>query len=42
MEDITYVDYMFAKRVCNDFKIKNLGECHDLYLKLKHYFWLMF
>ena len=33
MEDITDANYMHAKRVCNDFKIKNLGEYHDLYLK---------
>ena len=33
MEDITDADYMHAKRVCKDFEIKNLGECHDLYLK---------
>ena len=33
MEDITYADYMHVKRVCKDFKIKNLGEYHDLYLK---------
>ena len=24
---------MHAKRVCKDFEIKNLRECHDLYLK---------
>ena len=33
MEDITDADYMHAKRVCKDFKIKNLGEYHDLHLK---------
>ena len=33
MEDITDVDYMHAKRVCKDFKIKNLGKHLDLYLK---------
>ena len=36
MEDITDGDYMYAKRVCEDFEIKNLGEYHDLYLKRKH------
>ena len=29
----TDADYMHAKRVCKDFKIKHLGEYHDLYLK---------
>ena len=33
MEDITVADYMYAKRVCKDFEIKNLGEFHDFYLK---------
>ena len=33
MEDITDADYMHAKRVCKEFKIKNIGEYHDLYLK---------
>ena len=32
MEDNTDVDYMQAKRVCEDFEIKSLGEHHDLYL----------
>ena len=26
MEDITGADYAYAKRVCKDFEIKNLGE----------------
>ena len=30
MEDITDTH---AKRVCKDFEIKNLGECHDLYIQ---------
>ena len=30
MEDITEADYAHAKRVCKDFKIKNLLEYHDL------------
>ena len=33
MEDITDVDYTHAKRVCKDFEIKDLGECHDLYVQ---------
>ena len=32
MEDITDADYMHAKGVSKDFKIKNLGEYLDLYL----------
>ena len=31
MEDITDTDYELTKRVCKDFKIKNLREYHDLY-----------
>ena len=42
MEDITDVDYVYVNRVCKDFEIKNLGEYHDLYLKVIHFFWLMF
>ena len=38
MDNIT--DYMLAKRICKDFKVKKLGEYHDLYLI--HYIWLMF
>ena len=30
MEDITDADYKHAKRVCRDFKIKNLGKYDDL------------
>ena len=33
MEDITNADYAYAKIVCNDFEIKNLGEYHDLYVQ---------
>ena len=34
MEDITEADYMHGKRVSKGFKIKNLVEYYDLYLKL--------
>ena len=30
MEDITEADYKYAKRVCKDFKIKDLSEYHGL------------
>ena len=33
MEDITDPDYMHAKRVCQDFKIKDFGEYLDLYVQ---------
>ena len=33
MEDITDADYTHAKRVCKDFKIKNLGDYHYLYVQ---------
>ena len=33
MEDITDTDYARAKKVCKDFEIKNLGECHDFYVQ---------
>ena len=33
MQDITDADFAHAKRVCTDFKIKNLGEYHDLYVQ---------
>ena len=31
MEDITDGDYKHTKKVCKDFKIKHLGEYHDVY-----------
>ena len=30
---ITDAAYAHARRVCKDFEIKNLGECHDLYVQ---------
>ena len=33
MEDITDVDYRHAKIVSKEFKIKNLGDYHDLYVQ---------
>ena len=32
MENITEADYMHRKRVYKDFKIKSIGEYHDLYV----------
>ena len=34
MEDITDADYAYAGRVFKDFEIKNLVECHDLYVQI--------
>ena len=31
MEDITDADYMHAKRIYNNFEIKNFGQYHDVY-----------
>ena len=31
IDDITDADYAHVKRVCKDFKIRNLGDDHDLY-----------
>ena len=33
MEDITDANYVHAKRVCKDWEIKKLSECHDLYVQ---------
>ena len=33
LEDITNAHYVHTKRVCKDFKIKNLREYHDLYVQ---------
>ena len=33
MKDISDTDYAQANRVCKNFEIKNVGECHDLYVQ---------
>ena len=33
MEHITDADYTYAKRVCKDSEIKNLGEDHDFFVQ---------
>ena len=33
MEDITDANYTHRKRVCKDFEIKKIRECHDLYVQ---------
>ena len=33
MKDITGADYVYAKKVCIDSEINNLGEYYDLYIK---------
>ena len=33
MSDISKYDYEDAQKVWKEFKLKNLGEYHDLYLK---------
>ena len=42
MEVITDADYIYAKRVCKDFEIKNLGKYHDFYLKYDAILLVMF
>ena len=32
IEDIIDTDYEHAKRFCKDFKVKDLGEYHDLHV----------
>ena len=34
MEDITDANYVNAKRICKDYKIKNLREYHELYVQI--------
>ena len=33
LEDITNKDYAHAQNVFKELKLKNLGDCHDLYLQ---------
>ena len=33
MEGLTDVGYAHAERVCKDFKIRNLRDFHDLYVR---------
>ena len=33
LEDITEKDYIHAQKVCKTFKIKDLGDYHDLYIQ---------
>ena len=35
MEDIIDADYGHTKTVCKNFKTRNLGEYHDLYVQSK-------
>ena len=41
LQDITHEDYIHAEKVFQEFKTKNLGEYHDLYMQsntLLHYY----
>ena len=42
MEDLTDADYAHAKGVCKNFKIKSLGEYHDLYVQVIDYCYLIY
>ena len=42
LQDIIDVDFAHTKRVCKDFKIKHLGEYHNLMFKKIHYCSLMY
>ena len=33
MKYITDTNYVHAKRICKDFKIRNLGDYHDLHVQ---------
>ena len=42
IEDITDVDYRHATGVSENFNNKNIGDCHDLYVKVIHYYLQMY
>ena len=42
LENITDKDYEHVKKVRETFEIKNLGECHDLYVQCDTFFLLMY
>ena len=42
VEIITDADFIYAKRVCKDFEIRNLGKYHDFYLKYDTLLLVMF
>ena len=42
MENIDDMDYRHGNNVFKKFKLKNLGEYHDLYNKAKHYYLQMY
>ena len=42
IEDITDANYIHTKGFYKDFETNNLDEYHDLYLKMIHYFKMMF
>ena len=42
MKYLTEEDYTHVKKVCKDFKMKNLGEYHDLFFKAINYCYLMY
>ena len=42
MEDITDVGYRYANKIFKEFKLKNPGDCHDLYVQSDNYCLLMY
>ena len=41
MDDIDDIDYRHGNNVFKSFKLENLGNYHDLYVKATHYYQLM-